>query len=387
MKIVPLRYNVRSVVERLPTSLMTALGIGFVAMMFVLLFGFLDGLKQVLLNAEGNQRWIVISRGITSESVSSVSHAEVEIIRSRPEIQITAGAPLVSPEMMSSVNVTQDKRFSRFVTLRGVQPIALLVHDHMKLLSGRWPVRGEGEWVIGRTLDARASFLRIGSRIHFGRRNWQVVGVYSDNNSARESEIWTTFEDLKTDAQARDMDTNSVHVVIRPGLGSAFAQALKSDGRVKLRVMSEKEYYSREAKVTDQVRWLGMIVGVALGLGAAFGGMNTMYAAVARRQREIGVLRTLGFSRAAILGSFVLESSMIGLVGGIIGIVLALIVAQLAGLSDHLMLVGSTLFSYSFGLSGAAVAIAAAVTIGIAGGLPPAIKASRVPILVSLRDV
>ncbi|HUA32262.1 MAG TPA: ABC transporter permease [Candidatus Binataceae bacterium] len=383
---VPLRYNVRSILERRTTSLMTVLGVGLVAMMFVLLFGFIGGLKQTLINTGGPQNWIVMSRGVTNENMSNVTHEQVEILRARPEVLTASGVGLVSPEIVGGVSIGRDKRVKQFVTLRGVDPIAFQTHRNMKLVAGRWPIRGQGEWVIGKAVAARAPYMTIGSKFHFGRRNWTIVGIFSDANSSRESEVWTDFNDLKTDAKARTMDTNAVHVILKPGMEDAFNATLKNDGRLSLQAMTEKQYYALQARLVDQLQALGLIVVLALALGATFGGMNTMYSAVARRQREIGVMRVLGFSRFAILLSFVLESAFIAFIGGCVGLMLAVALAQTTGLDNRLLSVGSTFFTYRLDAAAVTSAIIVATIIGVAGGLMPAWRASRVRIIESLRE-
>jgi ABC-type antimicrobial peptide transport system permease subunit len=214
-----------------------------------------------------------------------------------------------------------------------------------------------------------------------------IVGVFADDDSARESEIWTDFDDLLTDFHSNGSDTNSLHVVLKPGTAQAFQDALKSDGRLKIDAVAERDYYASQTKVVDQLRSLGLIVAFILGLGVTFGGMNTMYTAVARREREIGVLRVLGFSPGNILGSFVIESAILGIAGGIAGVALAYIVAWITGLNSRLLSVGSTFFSYRPTPAAIIAGIAAAGVIGVVGGLAPAWRAARIGVIDSLRDV
>ncbi len=384
---VPIRYNLRSLFERRATSLMTVLGLGMVAMIFVILFGFIGGLKSTMLNASEEQNWVLLSRGAPSETASFIPHASIDIVRVRPEIAPgDNGQPLMSPEIFRGVNISRDKHFRQFVVMRGVNPVALRVHRNMHLVSGRWPIRGQGEWAIGQKVQARQPSMTIGSQFHYGRRNWTIVGVFADDDSARESEIWADYEDLRIDAQHNGEDTNALHVVLKPGTSAAFQQALKSDGRLKLDAISEHDYYASQTKVVDQLRSLGLIVALALGLGATFGGMNTMYTAVARREREIGVLRVLGFSRGNILGSFVIESALLGIAGGVAGVALAFIVAWGTGLNSRLLSVGSTFFSYRPTPGAIAAGLIAASIIGIVGGFAPAWRAARIGVIDSLRD-
>ena len=384
---IPIRYNLRSLLERRTTSLMTVLGLGLVAMIFVILLGFIGGLKGTMLNAAGQRNWVLLSRGSPDESASFIPHELIELIRVRPEIATSnSGAPLISPEIFSGVNISRDKHVRQFVLLRGVTPIAMKVHGNMRLITGHWPTRGNGEWIVGQKIEARQPYMTIGTQMHFGRRNWTIVGVFSDDDSARESEIWTDYDDLLTDAQHPGKDANSLHIVLKPGTADSFQNALKSDSRLKVDAISERDYYASQTKVVDQLRSLGLIVALMLGVGAVFGGMNTMYAAVARRKREIGVLRVLGFSRGNILGSFVIESAILGIAGGVAGVVLAYIVAWGTGLNSRLLSVGSTFFSYQPTPAAIVAGLAAASVIGVVGGFAPAWRAARIGVIDSIRE-
>jgi len=363
------------------------LGLGMVAMIFVILLGFIGGLRSTMLNTSADRNWVLLSNGAPSETGSFIPHDSIAIVRVRPEVaQDKDGQPLVSPEIFAGVNISRDKHVRQFVLMRGVTPMAYRVHPSMHLVSGHWPVRGKGEWVIGQKVQARQPYMTVGSQFHFGRRNWTIVGVFTDADSARESEIWTDYNDLMTDARNTRQDTNSLYLVLKPGTSSAFAQAIKNDGRLKLDAYTEHDYYESQTKVIDQLRSLGLIVGLALGIGATFGGMNTMYTAVARREREIGVLRVLGFSRTNILISFVIESALLGIGGGIAGVALAFLVAWGTGLNSRLLSVGSTFFSYRPTPAAITAGLIVAALIGTIGGLAPAWRAARIGVIDSLRE-
>src|SRR5262249_13095475 len=146
----PIRYNLRSLLERLATTLMTVLGLGMVAMIFVILFGFIGGLENTMLQAGGARQLGVVCEGGPHETASFISHDQVEIVRVRPEVALDESAqPLLSREIFSGVNISPDKHVRQYVLLRGVDPIAMKVHRNMRLLSGHWPTRGKGEWTIG----------------------------------------------------------------------------------------------------------------------------------------------------------------------------------------------------------------------------------------------
>jgi len=243
----------------------------------------------------------------------------------------------------------------------------------------------ENGW-SGRRLLARFPYLEPGSTFHYGHRDWKIVGVFSDNDSARESEAWTDIEDLINDRHWDAGAAAALHIVLKPGSAGEFAQAIKADGRLKVQAETETQYYAAQAAVAAQLRMLGLIVALALAIGATFGGMNTMYTAVTRRGREIGVLRVLGFSRGNILSSFVIESVILGIAGGVAGVVLATAVAWATGLTSRTMSVGAMFFSYRPTPGAIAAGVVAATIIGVVGGLMPAIRASRVRIISALRE-
>ncbi|MFI5352424.1 MAG: ABC transporter permease [Candidatus Binatales bacterium] len=384
---IPIRYNLRSLMVRRVTSAMTAMGVALVVMILFILFGFIGGLQRTLLMAGGTGNWIVLSKGAPAEGASVIGHEALNLLRVRPEIATDdSGAPLISPELIAGLNIAPDKRRRQFTYLRGVRPIAYEVHRNLRLVNGHWPIRGHSEWVIGQKLAARFPSLAPGTTFHYGRRTWSIAGVFSDRDSARESEVWTDFDDLNEDAQIKESRCNSVRLVMRPGMAASFKRALAKDPRLPLDAVTEADFYADQAKFADNLRSLGLVVAITLAIGAVFGGMNTMYAAVARRGLELSVLRALGFDRGSVLLSFVLESLIIGLAGGAAGEALALAIGYAIGLNSRQMNVGTFLFSYRPNATAAAAGIAMAAIIGVLGGLMPAWRAARIGVIDSLRE-
>ncbi|MGO9605856.1 MAG: ABC transporter permease [Candidatus Binataceae bacterium] len=368
---------------------MTALVVALVVMVLFILSGFIAGIRGTVMQAAVSGNWIVTSRAANSEPASYVSRDQYEIIKSRPQIETDSdGTALVSPEMMTGFYPAPDSPPAKvgFTFLRGVRPIAYKVHRDMRLVSGRWPVHGASEMVVGRKLAARYPNLAVGSEMRFGHRTWKIVGIFSDNNSARESEVWTDLDVLTQDIRYSS-GFAALHIVLKPGSEEAFQQSLTTDNRLRVDAMSEREFYAKESGFVDQLRALGLLVALILGVGSIFGGMNTMYSAVARRTSEIGVLRVLGFSRLDVLASFVIESALLGIAGGLAGIVLGLLAAEATGLASQLMSVGSFIFTFHLTLSAFVSAIIAGAILGALGGLLPAWRASRIALLDSLRTV
>ncbi len=255
---VPIRYNIRSLLERRATSLMTILGVALVSMIFVIVFGFTAGLRQSLLNAGEDRNVIVMARGVTSENESFVPHQAIEILRVRPEIATNEQhQALLSPESIAGVNISRTRGAKEFALLRGVDPIAYEVHSNLHLrggaLAGAWQ-RGMG----GRATAVGAIPISSapGRVSHYGHRDWKIVGVFSDNDSARESEAWTDIEDLINDCHWDAGGAAALHLVLKPGSAAEFAQAIKADGRLTCRSETETEYYAAQAVLAGSCgRW------------------------------------------------------------------------------------------------------------------------------------
>jgi putative ABC transport system permease protein len=366
---------------------MTALGIALVVMVLFVLLGFVAGLRATITRAGTPGNWIVLNRGISNEPGSYITVEQYNIVRARPEIVTdTSGAPLISPEIVTGFDARPPvgQMFETF--LRGVYPIAYRVHRGIRIVSGRFPAPGKAEMMIGRSLLARFPYLAPPHRMRFGRRMWTIVGVFSDNGSARESEIWTNLDVLQQDYRNGN-GFNTLHVTIRPGMGASFAAALRRDARTSLVAIPETKFYRQQSDLADKLRALGVVIAAILGIGATFGGMNTMFAAVARRSREVGVLRALGFGRASILLSFVAESMIIALVGGAVGEALGVAVSYGTGLQSRLMNIGTFIFTFRLNTFAFVAGLVAALAIGALGGLVPAWRAARIGVIDSLRTM
>ena len=386
---IPIRYNLRSLMVRRATSVMTAVVVALVVMILFILSGFVAGLRATVLRSAISENWIVLSRGTTNEGGSYISRDQYEILKSRPQIGTTQnGQALVSPEVVTGFNPAANQPGANgFGTLlRGIYPIAYRVHSKMRIESGRWIEHGAAEMVVGRKLATRYPNLAVGSDFKFGRRTFKIVGIYSDDDSARESEVLTDIDILTQDIHMSS-GFAVLHVVLRPGMEDDFAKSLTTDARVKVDTMAEAEFYAKQTGFVEQLRALGLAVALVLAIGSIFGAMNTMYSAVARRTGEIGVLRVLGFSRFNVLTSFVMESVLLGIAGAVLGEILGIIAAYATGLHSQLMNVGEFIFRFQLTSSAFVTGLIAGTLIGGLGGLLPAWRASRTRVIDSLRAV
>jgi putative ABC transport system permease protein len=386
---IPLQYNLRSLMLRRVTSLSTALVISLVVMTLFILSGFITGLRATVLGSAVDRNWIILSRGTTAEPNSFITREQYEILRGRPQIaQDSKGQALISPEIVTGFNPAPDKPYDQviFTYLRGVYPVAYEVHRRMRIERGRWPAPSAAEFAVGRKLATRFPNLQPGSEFRFGRRLWTVVGIFSDADSARESEVVTNLNPLAQDVHYAN-GFATVHVVLRPGTWGDFVRSLTTDARLRVDALSEAEFYAAQTRFVDQLRALGLAVALLLAIGTVFGAMNTMYAAVARRTAEIGVMRALGFGRFDILVSFVAESVLLGLLGGAFGEMLGLSIVYGLGLHSQLMNVGAFIFTFRLAPAAFASGMLAAIAIGAAGGLLPAWRASTTSVSESLRAI
>lgn len=384
---VPLAYNYRSLKERRATTVMTVGGVALVVTTLFILLGMINGLRYSIDQSAAPGNYVLLSRGLTSEPPSYIDHTQYEILRFSPEIAVDSkGRPLLAREFLRGINVAPGHRRTQFTFLRGVDPMAYEVHRRMKLVAGRWPRTGEDAWAVGQRLAAKYPTLAIGTVHHYGHDDWKVVGIFSDAGSARESEVWTGYSALTTDARIQSPGSNSIHLVLKPGRAAEFRRAIESDQRLRVDLMTERKLYADDSGLTNHLKTLAAIVAALMGIAAVFGGMNTMYSAISRRSREIGVLRVLGFTRGAVLASFMIESAMIGIAGGVAGEILGVVAAYATGLESRMMNVGMFIFSFRLSAGTFVTGIAMAAAIGIIGGLAPAMRAARMNVNESLRE-
>lgn len=384
----PLSYNLRNLAVRRTTTLMTALGIALTVAVLAASFALVDGLRLAL-EASGHPLHVLVTRrGADSELVSNFERRVFNDLKFKPGIARNArGEPLASLEVVTAINLASIEFPEGVnVTVRGVTPVGIEIRDDARLVEGRWFAPGRREATVGSLIAKRYPEARPGGRIRFGRGEWEIVGVYHSDQMARNSEILVDLNQVAADFGREEVLSSALLRATDPVAHQALINDLEADPRLNVRARPEKEYYARQTSSGDLIRYLGTVVALIMAVGSCFAAMNTMYAAVARRSREIGTLRVLGFSRAAILASFLLESLLLAALGGVLGILLVLPVNGLTtGISSF-----STFTEIAFQLritpQTMAVSLAFALLMGAAGGLLPAWQAARKEILTALRE-
>jgi putative ABC transport system permease protein len=382
-------YNLRSMIVRKGTAAMTAGGIAMVVAVFVMTLAIAQGFQKTLVVSGSPQNAIILRKGATAETVSAVLRPDVPIVETQPHVARSAdGRPLSSPELVVIIalpRVTDNQPAN--VPARGVGARAFEVRDSLVFAEGRRFTPGTREINVGRAAVGRFKGLSLGSDVKFGGAVWKVVGVFTADDAAFESEVWGDV-DLMMPAFQRNGYQSMTVKLADPSMFESFKITVESDPRLHLRAQLEQDYYAEQSRaLTTVIRVFGTFVTLILAIGAMFGAMNTMYAAVAYRTREIGTLRALGFSRLRIVGAFLAESIALALVGGILGCLLALPVHGLSTGTTNFASFSEVAFKFRITPGLLLGGLIFSALMGAAGGLLPAIRAARIPVARALREI
>jgi putative ABC transport system permease protein len=299
-----------------------------------------------------------------------------------------SGEPMVSLEMVTVINLENAENPEGMnVTLRGVAPIGMEMRENLKIDEGRWFQQGRREIVVGKSIAARYPGARLGSKLQFGRGDWEVVGIMSAGNSAVNSEIFADLNQAAGDYNRSEVLSSALIRATDEVAAQALINDLKDDRRLNVDAVKEKAYYEQQTTSARPVQFLGTFVAIIMAVGSCFAAMNTMYAAVARRSKEIGTLRVLGFSRGSILLSFFLESLLLSVIGGILGCLLVLPLNNITTGIGSFQTFSEIAFNFRVTPTVMAAGVAFALVMGALGGLFPARNASKKEILVALREI
>ena len=385
---IPITYNFRNLVVRKTTTLMSALGIALTVAVLLAMMALLTGLRATLSSSGDPLQIVVMRKGSETELVSNFTREQFQDLKFKAGIaRAKNGDPMASLEIVTVINLPSfDSPEGENVTVRGLLPIGLEMRQGLKIVSGRWFDQGKRELVVGKSIAQRYPGAALGKRITFGRGDWEVVGVMDAGQSAQNSESFGDLNQISTDLDRTEVLSSALVRAPDEITAAALVKSINDDQRLNMNAVSEKEYYALQTLSARPIEFLGIFVCIVMAIGSSFAAMNTMYAAVARRAREIGTLRVLGFSRGSILLSFFVESVLLAGLGGILG---CLLVFPLNGVTTG---IGSTTFSelaFSFRVTPQIMlaGILFASVLGAAGGVFPARMAANKEILTALREV
>ncbi len=386
----PISYNVRNVRSRWRVSLLAVIGIALVVTVFVALLAMRTGFARALRATGIPENAMVVQRGSASELTSWVplDHRNKIVVDSRVATG-PDGAALASPEIV--VVGSRPRRtdgLATNVTIRGVTPRAFEVRGGIEMVAGRRFTPGLDEMIVGSRIAERISGLDLGATIPLQRRNWKIVGIFTSRGGAFESEIWGDLDTMAGPFR-RSGGSNSLVVRLSDPTSSlkAFDKWIRGDPEMQLQAVEERKYYEDQSGgLSNTLLFLVAFVSTTMGIGAVFGAMNTMYAIVAARTREIGTLRALGFSRRSILFSFVVESMLLAMAGGLLGCLLAAPVNGLSTASGQTPSFSEVAFAFHITADVLLWGVVFATIMGLVGGLLPAFRAAWRPITMALRE-
>ncbi|HEY7112996.1 MAG TPA: FtsX-like permease family protein [Thermoanaerobaculia bacterium] len=389
---IPLKYNLRNLVVRKASTGMTAFVIGLVVAVFLCVLALVQGVTRTLSVTASTKNVLAMRVGSQAEMQSVITRDQADQLVSMPGPERNAaGKPYVSPELITLINVPRSdgKTFSN-VQVRGMAPMGIEARPDVKIVQGRVFTPATNEAIVSKKVANRFENMNVGDTLKTGSFRWVIVGLFDAKGSAYESEIWTDASDLQQ--QTKRNIYSSVFVRLPDdAAASRFIEAIKGDQRLKLEGKTERKYYDEQMITAAPIIALAFIVGFFTAIGAAFGAMNTMYAQVSARTREIGTLRAIGFSRRSILISFVLESLALCLAGGVLGVVFTFLVFNLF-LTKPTGTMNFRTFSevlFNFRLTPPLIVggLVFSLAMGLLGGFFPAFRAARLKITSALRAV
>lgn len=387
----PLSYSLRSLFARKLRTGLTVAVIALVVVAVSLILGLASSLRRTLVSSGDARNLLVMRKGSDNDGSSQLTLQSLQDIRFFEGIARTAsGEPLLSPELVMQPFFRTKGGGRENVLVRGVEPIVLRVHEGVKIVAGRMFNPSSGEVIVGRGVAGRYVGAQLGDELEFGRGRWRVVGIFEAGGSSFESEVWADARQLANDAK-RTMPYSSFRLRVQEGADmDALARRIGDDPRHALEAQREVEYYAELSKSSFQIYVLVVFVALFAGIGAMLGATNTLYAAVQARVAEIGTLRALGFSRASILRSFLVESLVTAGLGFALGAVIATalaagVSAALGGISWGAQTFTTNVIQLRVGSSDLAVSLGLALAIGVIGGFFPARSAANLRPIEALR--
>jgi putative ABC transport system permease protein len=385
----PISYNVRNVRVRWQLTLLAIGGVALVVAVFTVLMSMSAGFERALRTTGRTDNAIVVQRGSSSELTSAVPLADRNMIVVDERVaRDAAGKPLASWDWVIVIGLPRrsDDRPAN-VTLRAVTPSAFDVRGGIRIVEGRRFTPGLDEVIVGRKLIQRIRGLELGGDVPYQQKRFRIVGYFESQGGAFESEIWGDFD---TFGAIFKRGAGSSSLVLRMKDPAAILELdrwIRAQPQMQLQAMSERKYYEDQAgPLSRALRGLASFVAIVMGIGAVFGAINTMYAIVSARTREIGTLRALGFSRRSVLAAFLIESVILAVVGGFVGCLLALPMNGFSTGTGQTQSFSEIAFAFQITPQIVATSMFFAVLMGVLGGLLPALRGARLPITQALRS-
>jgi len=384
---IPISYNIRNLAVRKTTTLLTALGIALSVTVLVASLALVNGLRTVFRDTANPLHLLVLRKGGNSELGSAVSTQAFEVLRAKAGIAAdSAGHPMASQEVVNVANLPSvDNPNGMNVTVRGLSQTGIEMRN-VHIIAGRWFNVGQREITVGRSVAQRYPSAKIGNKIRFGKGDWTVMGIMDAGESAMNSEIWGDFNQISSDYSRQGTANSVLARATDPAALEALKRSIDDDPQLGATAVTERAYYESQTSSGAPLEFLGIFVAVIMAIGSGFAATNTMYAAVARRAKEIGTLRTLGFSQRSILVSFLFESVLVAALAGVAGCLLALPLDFFTTGVGSAASFSEISFRFRVGASAALTGVIFAAALGAIGGFWPARMAAKKDIVMALRE-
>ena len=385
----PLSYSLRNLWTRKLTTLLTAGGMALVVFVFAAVLMLEAGLNHTLVDTGNVENVVAIRKGAGAEIQSGIGRTAAALIESQPQVETgPGGAPMSSKEtvVLISLQKRSDDKPSN-VTVRGVGTLALNLRPQVRIAAGRMFRTGSHELAVGKSIASKFQGAGLGEVIHFAGDNWIVVGVMDSGGSGFDSEVWGDAEQLMP-AFRRPFFSSMVVKLTNPSTFDALKHVIESDPRLTVELKRERQFYADQSEaMATFIRVLGMTLTVIFSIGAIIGAMITMYSAVANRTGEIGTLRALGYRRSAVMGAFLVESLLLALVGGTIGLFMASFMQLVTVSTMNFQSFAELAFGFDMTPGIIIKTLLFSLLMGLIGGFLPAARAARMNIVTALRSV
>ncbi|MBI3195527.1 MAG: ABC transporter permease [Ignavibacteriae bacterium] len=386
---IPISYTWRSLWTRRMTTILTLTGIALVVFVFAAVLMLAQGVEDTLVETGSEDNIIILRKAANSELVSQIDRDAANILKTLPEIALSNnGKPLLTTDISVIINLSKKETMSMGnISVRGISAEAMQLRESVKLSSGRIFEFGTHEIIIGDNIAELFIGAEVGKEIKFGGETWMIVGTFSSEGNAFESEIWADVEQMMQ-AFGRPVFSSITFKMNNPEQFESLKSKIQQDPRTNyVDVKREQDFYKEQSKLmADFIKLLGLVVTIIFSVGAMIGAMITMYAAVANRTIEVGTLRALGFKRRSVLSAFLVESIVLSLIGGGAGIALASIMSFVQISTTNFGTFSELAFGFDLSVSVITSSMIFSVIMGILGGFLPSVRAARLNIVNALRS-
>ncbi|MBS1817297.1 MAG: ABC transporter permease [Acidobacteria bacterium] len=383
--------NLRTIPQRLNSSAVAIVGIAGVVVVFVSVLSIASGFSMAMQGSGSRGRALVMRSGADSEMTSGLSGTEVDVIRQAPGLAREGQLALTSAELYVIIDLPKKSAptSSANVPMRGIEPMGVTIRPEVSLIAGRMFRFGTNEVIAGRGANGQFVNLNVGDTVVSGQNRWEVVGIFEADGGVSETEIWCDARVLQGVYRRGNTYQSLLASLETPEAFDTFKDWLTANPQLNVSIRRENEYYAGQSQtLTRLIQTIGFGIAALMGIGAVFGAILTMYTAVATRAREIATLRALGFDTSSVVVSVLVESMVLGAIGGVIGGA-----AAYAGFNGYqastinFQTFSQVAFAFRVTPQLLVLGLTYALAMGLVGGLLPALRAARLPIPSALREL